>query len=172
MSPYFWRSHEKALVARMYEAGAPLRDIAAATGVSDDTVRRAVGRWKLRRPAGHIGIETRTNLAWPRIRLALEQHGPMSTPELCVATGMMKSVVVRNLARYRGEMHVARWIPTSRRPAAVWALGPGTDAIKPLKVRRVMRTQANPFLVALGAIAAPKNHRGRVIEMLDEPETV
>ncbi|WP_261524473.1 helix-turn-helix domain-containing protein [Burkholderia multivorans] len=75
MSPHFWRSNEKALVTRMYESGVPLRDIATATGVSSDAIRRAIGRWKLHRPAGHIGIETRENLLWPRMRIALQQSG-------------------------------------------------------------------------------------------------
>ncbi|MDI3305386.1 MAG: hypothetical protein QJR04_28980, partial [Burkholderia multivorans] len=42
MSRHFWRCNEKALVTRMYEAGAPLREIAAATGVSADALGRGV----------------------------------------------------------------------------------------------------------------------------------
>lgn len=135
MSPYFWRSHEKALVTRMYEAGAPLREIAAVSGVSEDAIRRAVGRWKLHRPAGHIGVETRANLAWPRIRAALQQSGGMTIAELCAALSMFKSTVLKALAEHRGELHVVRWIPTSRKPRAVWALGKRMDAPKPVRVR-------------------------------------
>lgn len=135
MSPYFWRSHEKALVTRMYEAGAPLREISAASGVSEDAIRRAVGRWKLHRPAGHIGVETRGNLAWPRIRAALEQSGGMTIAELCAALSMFKSTVLKAIAEHRCELHVARWIPTTRRPRAVWALGARMDAPKPIVVR-------------------------------------
>lgn len=142
MSPYFWRANEKALVTRMYEAGAPLREISAATGVSSDAIRRAVGRWKLHRPAGHIGVETRGNLAWPRIRAALEQSDGMTIAELCAALSMFKSTVLKAIAEHRGELHIARWIPTTRRPRAVWALGRRMDAPKPVAVRAPKRTSS------------------------------
>ncbi|MBR8409812.1 helix-turn-helix domain-containing protein [Burkholderia cenocepacia] len=135
MSAHFWLAPEKALVTRMYEAGAPLRDIAAATGVSDDAIRRAVGRWKLHRPEGHIGIETRANLAWPRIRAVLADSTGMSVPEIQLATGLSKQAALTALKRHRAELHVARWIPTSRKPRAVWALGKRMDAPKPVRVR-------------------------------------
>lgn len=142
MSPYFWRANEKALVTRMYEAGAPLRDIAAEIGASSDAIRRAVGRWKLRRPEGHVGVETRRDLAWPRIHVALEQSGGMTIAELCDALSMFKSVVLRAIATHRDELHVARWEPTSRRPRAVWALGHRMDAPKPVAVRAPKRRSA------------------------------
>lgn len=163
MSPHFWRANEKALVTRMYEAGEPLRDIAGATGVSADAIRRAVGRWKLHRPAGHIGVETRQNLAWPRIRAALEKSQGVTVADLCEALGMFRSVVLKAICEHRGELDVVRWNASARKPAAVWALGSGREAMKPIKARRVIRTQSNPFLVAAGAIAVPTHPRGRVI---------
>ncbi|MCO1396400.1 hypothetical protein [Burkholderia cenocepacia] len=148
MSPHFWRANEKVLVTRMYEAGAPLREIAAATDVSEDAIRGAVGRWKLHRPEGHIGIEMRTNLAWPRIRAALDQCAGMAIAELRAATGVSKPAVLKALAEHRDELHIARWIPTSRKPRAVWALGKRMDAPKPVRVRAAKRGDA------LGQMAA------------------
>ncbi|MDN7894451.1 hypothetical protein QZM93_38280 [Burkholderia cepacia] len=148
MSPHFWRANEKALVTRMYEAGAPLREIAAATDVSEDAIRGAVGRWKLHRPEGHIGIEMRTNLAWPRIRAALERVGGMTIAEIRGAAAVSKPAVLKALAEHRDELHVARWIPTSRKPRAVWALGKRMDAPKPVRVRAAKRGDA------LGQMAA------------------
>ncbi|MCA8326182.1 hypothetical protein [Burkholderia cepacia] len=148
MSPHFWRANEKALVTRMYEAGAPLREIAAATDVSEDAIRGAVGRWKLQRPEGHIGIEMRTNLAWPRIRAVLEESGGMTIAEIRSVAGVSKPAVLKALAEHRDELHIARWIPTSRKPRAVWALGKRMDAPKPVRVR------ATKQRCALGQMAA------------------
>ncbi|SAJ96599.1 helix-turn-helix domain protein [Burkholderia multivorans] len=156
MSRHFWRCNEKALVTRMYEAGAPLREIAAATGVSADAIRRAVGRWELHRPHGHIGIETRENLLWPRVKFALEQSGGMTIYELCDALETFKSTVIKTIAKHRDELHIARWIPTTRRPKAVWALGKRMDAPKPIAVRR--KKAANPF----GRIAEELSRGSRV----------
>ncbi|RQS22424.1 helix-turn-helix domain-containing protein [Burkholderia sp. Bp8995] len=152
MSSHFWLAPEKALVVRMYEAGAPLRDIAAASGVSDDAIRRAVGRWKLHRPTGHIGIETRGNLAWPRVRAALEQSGGMTIAELCAALSMFKSTVLKAIREHRAELHVARWIPTTRRPRAVWALGSRMDAPKPIAVRARKQPDDNHFASLIAQI--------------------
>lgn len=152
MSPHFWRSNEKALVTRMYELGVPLRDIATATGVSSDAIRRAIGRWKLHRPVGHIGIETRENLLWPRMRIALQQSGGLSIYELCDVLETHKSTVLKTIARHRGELHIVRWIPTTRRPKAIWALGTRMDAPKPVAVR--VRKQSNPFAQMAAQLSA------------------
>ncbi|MEB2544298.1 hypothetical protein [Burkholderia cenocepacia] len=152
MNRHFWRCNEKALVTSLYEAGVPLRDIATATGVSSDAIRRAIGRWKLHRPVGHIGIETRENLIWPRMRLALEQSGGMTIYELCEALGTHKSTILKALTQYRDELHISRWIPTTRRPKAVWALGKRMNAPKPVVVR--MRKQPSPFAHMAAQLAA------------------
>lgn len=168
MSRHFWLASEKSLVTRMYEGGAPLRDIAAATGVTNDAIRRAVGRWKLHRPEEHIGIETRQNLAWPRVITALEQQ-PMTVAQLCDALGMFRSVVLRAIDQHRAQLHIARYITTTRKPAAVWASGPGADVMKPVKVRRARNLAANPFLVAAGAVTLPqRGARGRIHRMESE----
>ena len=167
MNAHFWRCDEKALVTRMYETGASLREIAAATGVSADAIRRAIGRWKLHRPAGHIGVETRENLIWPRMREALYQSGGMTVYELCDALSTFKSTVLKAIAQHQDEMHVARWIPTTRRPKAVWALGKRMDAPKPIAMRAAKRS-ANPFLVAAGEVTPVQTIRGRVNRIRDD----
>lgn len=154
MSPHFWRANEKALVTRMYEAGAPLREIAAATDVSEDAIRGAVGRWKLHRPEGHIGIETRANLAWPRIRAVLASSSGMSVPEIQLATGLSKQAALTALKTHRAELHVARWIPTTRKPKAVWALGCRIDAPKPVAMRARKAAPANHFASLIAQVTA------------------
>lgn len=169
MSPHFWRANEKALVTRMYEAGAPLREISDATGVSSDAIRRAVGRWKLHRPAGHIGIETRADLAWPRITAALAHGRALTVAALIAATGLSKQSVLATIARHRSEMHIAGYERTQRKPAALWRLGAGIDAemLKPKRRTAAVAAIANPFLIAAGHVAPIQTISGRVNRMLD-----
>lgn len=157
-----WLAPEKAKLERMYLAGVPVRDIAKEIGRTEDAIRRAVGRWKLHRPVEHKSVDVRLNLAWPRIRAVLEQSHGMTIPDICKACGMFKSVVLNALAEHRDELDIVRWKPTTRRPMAIWKLGSGLTAVKPIRVRRSAKSKANPFLVAMGEIAAPKGGSGRV----------
>lgn len=159
-----WLTPQKAMATQMYEAGAPLREIAGAVGRSEDSIRRAVGRWKLHRPEGHIGVETRENLVWPRIKSALAGSTGMTVSDMCRVTGCFKSVVLRAIAEHRAEIHVARWQPTSRKPAAVWALGSGVDAVNVARKPNKAPRKVNPWLVASGLVVAPAGETGRIFK--------
>lgn len=134
-----WLAPEREMLERMYRAGVPVRDIAKSIGRNEDAIRRAVGRWKLHRPAQHKSADVRLNLAWPRIRAALDGSDGMTIADLCRACGMFKSVVIHAIADHRDELDIVRWKPTTRRPMAVWALGSGRTAVKPIKVRRSVK---------------------------------
>ncbi|KVU10674.1 hypothetical protein WK62_05265 [Burkholderia ubonensis] len=165
MSPYLWLAPQKAAATRMYEAGAPLREIAAAVGRSEDAIRRAVGRWKLHRPEGHIGVETRKDLAWPRIQNALRGGRGMTMAQLREATGLSKQSIITAIRKYRDQIHIGSYERTARHPAAVWKLGRANSAEMPKGRRRTAQAvRANPFLVAAGLVAPPKTQRGRVFE--------
>jgi hypothetical protein len=157
-----WLAPQKATLVRMYETGAPISEIAETVGRSEGSVRRAVGRWKLHRPAEHRSVDMRANLAWPRIRAVLADSHGLTIAEICAALGMFKSVVIRTIGDHRAELDVVSWIPGTRKPTAVWAIGTGRVAVKPIKAKRVMRAQANHFSVAAGLISAPKGEAGRV----------
>lgn len=167
MSPHFWRANEKTAVTRMYESGYALRDIAAATGVSSDAIRRAVGRWGLHRPDGHIGVETRANLAWPRIKVLLNGGRALTVTQICDESGLCKQAVLTAIRSYRAEIHVASYERTARHPAALWRLGNARDAEKPAPKRRAgqrSQTSPNPFLVAAGCVVPIETVSGRVIK--------
>lgn len=167
MTTYFWLASEFNQARRMYEGGSSVPDIAAAVGRTEDAVWRAVSRHHWHRPEGHERFErAKKNAAWPRIAAAITLHGPMTVAEITAACGGYKTTVLRVLAEHRAEMHIARWQSTTRKPAAVWALGKGGDAIKPVRVHRVKRAQRNPFLVAAGSIRATNAAPGRVIKHL------
>lgn len=157
-----WLITERRALERMYAEGVTVVDIARELNRTEDAIRRAVGRWKLHRAPEHRSVDLRANRAWPRIQAALRQRA-MTIQQLIEFTGMFKSVIVRNLGEHRGQMHVAGWVSTSRRPAAIWALGSGPDAAKPIRSYRVRRAAANPFLTAAGLIAAPSGQKGRII---------
>ncbi|NBJ19751.1 hypothetical protein GT625_13555 [Burkholderia thailandensis] len=86
-----------------------------------------------------------------------------------------KQSVSECLRVHRSEWHIARRIPRAGLHAWVIALGEGDDASAELCAKTLSqysKARPNPFLVAAGAVAAPTSHRGRVISMMDEPETV
>lgn len=157
-----WLAPQKAALEQMYQAGAPVSEIAETIGRSEGSVRRAVGRWKLHRPVEHRSVDLRANLAWPRIRAVLATSNGMTIAEICQALGMFKSVIIRTIGDHRSELDIVRWIPGTRKPTAVWTIGTGRVAVKPIKAKRVVRAQANPFSVAAGLVSAPKGESGRV----------
>lgn len=157
-----WLAPDRVKLERLYLAGVPLRGIAKEIGKSEGAIRRAIGRWKLHRPESHKSVDVRLNLAWPRIRAALEKSNGMTIADICKACGMFKSVVLNALADHRGELDIIRWRPTTRRPVAIWTLGVGRTAMKPVKVRNAKKSTVNPFLVAMGEVSAPKGGEGRV----------
>ncbi|KPJ34722.1 hypothetical protein BMUNKI379_11525 [Burkholderia multivorans] len=86
------------------------------------------------------------------MRIALQQSGGLSIYELCDVLETHKSTVLKTIARHRSELHVVRWIPTTRRPKAIWALGTRMDAPKPVAVR--VRKQSNPFAQMAAQLSA------------------
>lgn len=142
--PYEWLAPQKALATRMYEAGAPLFEIAAAVGRSEDAIRRAVGRWKLNRPEGHVVVHKRS--VWVRVRAALEASTGLTIDQICETCGIEKSCVIGTIKLHRAELYIARRIPTARRPRAVWRLGNLPDApVESARRQKVRRRDINPF---------------------------
>lgn len=168
MKSPFWLAKEVVQVRSLYEAGERVTDIALKIGRPARSVRLVVGRMGLHRPEGYRLV--RENSAWPRIKAALEKR-PMTRAEVMEASGVTREHALRAIRDHHGaDIYICRWIQTTRKPAAVFAIGTHPDAPKPVKVRRVLRAQANPFLVAAGAIAAPKSAPGRVFIHLHDDE--
>lgn len=160
--PWLKREHDE--VCRRYMAGERVRDIAAALGRSERSVRAVIEREKVRRQKGCTPKPApRANAAWPRVKAALEQR-PMSRAEIIEATGLGKGHALRALTEHHGhDVHICRWVRSARRPVAIFALGPGRDALKPAPITEAKRVRrVNPFAVAAGLVAAPQGHRGRV----------
>lgn len=159
-----WLKREQDEACRRYVAGDRVRDIATALGRSERSVRAVIEREKVRRQKGCTPKPApRANAAWPRVKAALEQR-PMSRAEIIAATKLGKEHALRALNEHRGnDVHICRWMRSARRPVAIFALGPGRDALKPVPITNAKRVRrVNPFAVAAGLVAAPTGRKGRV----------
>lgn len=108
--------------------------------------------------------------AWTRLRAMLEQQ-PMSQIEIAAAMGFSRARASELLNVNRDQVHIAswRWPAGLGRAEALWELGDEPDACEPMgeqRMRKMAARRVNPFLVATGAVAAPTNHRGRVVALL------
>ena len=121
--------------------------------------------------------------AWERIAAELK-GAPGTSAELVARTGLSPCAVYDQLRLSkpgkRGKTHVVDWRrrQTGGNPIAVYAIGPGENAAKPVpysnaqkikatKARKgarktVSRKKINPFAAALGLVEAPKGEPGRV----------
>lgn len=127
-----------------------------------------------RRPKSDRGLP---GYAWNMIRAELEKL-PGSAPDLMRRTGLTTGPVCKYLRLANpgldGEIHIIAWrkkMATGGSPVAVYAIGPGENAPKPIpytssekwKMKRVRRgVGKNPFAAAAGMISAPASAHGRV----------
>jgi len=102
--------------------------------------------------------------AWDCIKDELARGGPGTAPELVKRTGLTTAPVCKRLSEANagpaGEIHIYAWLRrrTGGEPVAVYAIGPGENAVKPEPLtiseknrlaRSRKRVKANPFLVAI-----------------------
>lgn len=122
--------------------------------------------------------------AWERIAAELKKC-PGTSVELVERTGLSMCAVYDELRLSKpgrhGKTHVIEWRrrPTGGVPTAVYALGRGENAVKPVpytnaeKIKatrarkgtrktRLRSKKVNPFAAALGLVEAPKGNPGRV----------
>jgi hypothetical protein len=163
-SPREWLITENAIVTRLFNAGAQLPEMCSALPRhTDSQIRRHLHHLKLKREAP---LRLRNSWVWSAMQAAIREHGPLTLAELEEKTKANHAGVLRQLNRYHGDgLYVTEWRPTSRKPAAVWALGDKPDADKRSVLTRqkaVRRTKVNPFAAAAGLVEAPKGNPGRV----------
>lgn len=119
--------------------------------------------------------------AWTMIKEELKKS-PGSAPELILRTGLSTAPVCALLKKAKpgptGEIHIAAWrkrFATGGAPVAVYAFGPGKNAVKPepftpnekwhMKVRR-RKAKSDPFAAAAGLIRPPLMPTGRIYHHL------
>lgn len=171
-----WLTSEEALLREHYPTHTPMPQIVdMLTRHTRQSIRAHAQKMGMKRPPG-MRDEPRPVPAWNRIRSLIEREA-LSRSQISERLGVTKQAVYECLDANRTKWHIADWIaPKGKgRPVALIMLGCDDDAI--YEHRSDTRAQVaaraiNPFLVAAGAVAAPTSHHGRVISMMDEPETV
>lgn len=131
--------------------------------------------------------------AWDMVMAELKKS-PGTSTELIQRTGLSEAAVFKQLRESkpgkRGKTHIVEWRrrSTGGSPLAVYAIGPGENAVKPVpyttaekikatKARRrsnktcIQLKSVNPFAAAAGLVIAPAGEVGRIYHHLwDEPE--
>jgi hypothetical protein len=119
--------------------------------------------------------------AWDIIRAELTKL-PGSAPDLIRRTGLTTAPVCKYLRLANpgpdGEIHIIAWrkrLTTGGAPVAVYAVGPGENAPKPIpyttsekwKMKRARRSAGrNPFAAAAGLVSVPEVAGGRIYHHL------
>ena len=163
METPFWLTIEEEPLKRMWEAGEHIDDIVKAIPTrTRDAIKRHASYIGLKRPDGPVVIRPHTN--WDRVAATLNGSEGMTAAEIAHACGVVRSNVCTLLQdRHGTETYVADWLITTRRPAAIWALGNLPDAPYPkLKYPKRRPKKIDPFAVAAGNVRAPQGERGRV----------
>ncbi len=174
-SPRELLTTENATLKRLFEADAQLPEMRAALpGRTDTQIRRHLHHLELKREAP---LSMRNSWVWGEIQEAIREHGPMTAAELEERTDSAHGAVLRQIKQFHGKgLYIAAWRPTSRKPAAVWALGNEPDADKRAALtrqpaaRRARGNCRNPFAVAAGLVRAPTAGIGRIFTLHDDEQ--
>lgn len=163
-SPREWLTTENTALTRLFVQDAQLDEMCAALpGRTDSQIRRHIHHLGLKRAAP---LSIRGSWVWSAMQAAILKHGPMTAGELEERTNSAHGAVLRQIERFHGKgLYVANWRATTRKPAAVWALGnlPDADMRAVLtRQKKVKLANRNPFAAALGLVEAPKGNTGRV----------
>lgn len=165
-----WTNRENELAKSLYEAGVDVRAIANELPKrTDHAVNRHALNMGWKRPEWYR--IPRPNPTWEAIREVLATAtAPMDVDDIAARIGVMSACVYKRLAERRGKLvRVTAWRETTRKPAAMWSLGGGIDAPKPVG-RRYGHVNANPFAAAAGLVAAPAGGKGRIFIHLTDTQ--
>lgn len=140
-----WLTHEIALVAQHYPTRMPAAELAALLPRHPWISIREYGyrNLGLRRPRG-----CRPAPGWLRMRSLLVQT-PMTARRIAEELGFSITRARELMQLHRAELRIVRWewLNESRRPSAVWGIGSGPDARRPVGRRAAPtpRRRADPF---------------------------
>ncbi|WP_454056826.1 hypothetical protein [Cupriavidus sp. Marseille-Q8015] len=156
-----WSAEELAILERNWKAGGAIRlwedqlPGRSARSIEQQGKRMAELHGWVRGPVRVIGA----SVSWALMKAEMERSGPISAPELSKRTGVSLQAVYENLKVHRNEVHK----PTHEKhrycggyAPALWALGPGPDAVRkkapPRRQRlRVMERERPDVLAAAEA---------------------
>lgn len=167
-----WTNHEVELVRKHFPTRMPWPELLAMLPrhTKRSIYECAYTTLKLRRPI------VKAMPSWLHLREILEIV-VMSSNEIAAEMGVTADRVRKLISEHRAEVHIKswRWSDDRMSIAALWTLGDGPDAPKPMGLRRWRdmnkRRRPNPFLAAAGLVQAPTNEAtGRVYKQAMEVE--
>lgn len=177
-----WKPEEDAIVREIwFQKGSLKLHSRRLPGRSPDAIKSRAARLSLPTDRGDLKCN---RFSWVTLAIdaELKKGTPLTAAQLAEATGAseVRINVLFADGKAGGRYHVAGYARRSGKGqwAALWALGPGEDAVKPapLTSREVQRRlyaktriragRFNPFLAAAGLVQVPVHDRGRVHQQL------
>lgn len=182
-----WTPDQNALLRKHWSTGENLKTLLHLFGNRSykAVVSHAKKQLKLGpRPKTARGVP---GYAWDWIKAELERGGSGTAPELVKRTGLTTAPVCKELKNANpgpdGEVHIVEWRrrSTGGEPVAVYAIGPGENAVKPANLTIAEKNQlarerkqhrANPFATAMHQVIGNQfkhtprgRYASRVIQM-------
>jgi hypothetical protein len=177
-----WKTTEEAVLRERWKAGDSLQKIAILLpGRTVGALKSYRDKHRMKRDV-RIGTQ-RPSVVWEAIKDALKGEQiedaldagrQLSVAELVDETGFSKAACIKHVHAKHGKgLRVGAWRRTSRKPAALWALGDEPDAPYPVtpvarrigkRKERQLRLAVNPFAAAAGLVEVPTGTPGRVFQ--------
>jgi lambda repressor-like predicted transcriptional regulator len=175
-----WTTPEARVVYEMWPNGASLEQIAAKLpGRSVGAIAEFRDKHHIKRKPGCFTLPHQ-DAARNRIIAALRTSSGLTMKEIMQKAPVTKATAVAAIADMHGKgLYVARWLRTTRKPAAIWLLGNEPDAPYPVvpvaqrigkRKESQLRLAVNPFAVSAGLVSAPTCGSGRIIKHLHDDE--
>jgi hypothetical protein len=155
-----WTTVEQKTLRDMWSAGASVQEISIALpGRTVGAIKSRRNSLKLQRAGGVVA--PREMKTWLRAIDALRGSKGMTVSEIMAAAGISKGMCIRIVhERHHRGLYIAGWRTTSRKPAALWALGKNPDGPYPVQSRASIRKETrmmrsiNPFTTLIQQVAA------------------
>lgn len=188
-----WTSEEESLLREVSANSLPIKaSMHLFPGRTHCAVVGRMARLGLKKRAPGRQVKYVESLAFTTLRQTLQDHGPLDCKSLARVAGVSYRRAHEFMKQNRAQMHVASWTRDGGHGyyAAVWKLGAGEDAARPVPITKAeMDRRAalkrklakhgegkkvrafNPFAAALGLVEAPKGESGRVyIHLTDKDD--
>lgn len=163
----FWTEEQEAALRRYWVKPCNLKSYLHLFG--DRSYKAVISKAKKRLKLGARPHSARGVPAYSLdcIKEELTRGGPGTCPDICKRTGLTNSSVCKRIASANpgptGKVHISAWIRkrTGGEPTAVYAIGPGENAEKPIPLtsaeKRALdsarrRAKSNPFLIAINQV--------------------
>lgn len=172
-----WTEEQNALLKRIWPTGENIKRYMPQLGNRGYTTIVSHAKKTLKLGPRPKSARGKLAYAWPTIEAELKKL-PGTAPELIKRTGLAMCAVCTHLRESnpgpQGKVHILAWRrrSTGGKPVAVYALGPGENALMPdpfttaEKWKRELsrRVGSDPFAAAAGLVKAPTGETGRVFQ--------